>query len=112
MLTGKHVIPSNVRAGRHTHTTGELRRITKQHAQLPASPGNAAGIMPKTDSSAGRAARPGDRLPEGEPLPDISLCERLIDDGIVAADGRGSTVDHFTARRLVIRPRERVYAQG
>jgi hypothetical protein len=32
----------------------------------------------------------------------MSLYERLIDDGIVAADCRGSTIDHLTARRLAI----------
>ena len=58
----------------------------------------------------------GDRQPEGGPLPDLALYERLIDDGIVAADGRGSTVDHLTARRLAIwpaaRPQEQVFAQA
>src|ERR1019366_9118399 len=72
--------------------------------------------MPKTDSSAGPAAGPGGRLPQDGPLPDLPLYERLIDDGIVAADGRGSTVDHLTARRLAIwlaaRPQETVFAQG
>jgi hypothetical protein len=46
----------------------------------------------------------------------MSLYERLIDDGIVAADGRGSTVDHLTARRLsiwlAVRPQETIFAQG
>jgi len=71
---------------------------------------------PKTGSRQGPAAGPGDRLPEGGPLPDLSLYERLIDDGIVAADSRGSTIDHLTARRLSIwltaRPQEHVFAQG
>src|ERR1039457_3071890 len=70
--------------------------------------------MPKTNSRQGPAAGPGDRLPDGGPLPELSLYERLIDDGIVAADGRGSTVDHLTARRLAIwlaaRPQEPVFA--
>ena len=43
-----------------------------------------------------------DRLPENGSLPDLALYERLIDDGIVAADGRGTTIDHLTARRLAI----------
>jgi hypothetical protein len=72
--------------------------------------------MRKTDSRQGTTARPNDRQPEGGPLPDLALYERLIDDGIVAADGRGSTVDHLTARRLAIwlaaRPQETVFAQG
>jgi hypothetical protein len=72
--------------------------------------------MRKTDSRQGPAARPSDRQPEDGPLPDLSMYERLINDGIVAADGRGSTVDHLTARRLAIwlaaRPQETVFAQG
>ena len=72
--------------------------------------------MPKTDSSAGPAAGPGGRLPEGGPLPELSLYERLINDGIVAADGQGRTLDHLTARRLAIwlaaRPQEPVFAQN
>jgi hypothetical protein len=70
----------------------------------------------KADSSAAPAAAPGGRLPQDGPLPDLPLYERLINDGIVAADGRGSTIDHLTARRLAIwltaRPQETVFAQG
>ena len=44
------------------------------------------------------------------------MYERLIGDGIAAADGRGSAVDHLTARRLAIwlaaRPQEPDFAQG
>jgi hypothetical protein len=32
-------------------------------------------------------------------LPDLSLYERLIGDGLAAYDSRGGTVDHLTARR-------------
>jgi len=72
--------------------------------------------MRTTDN--GTAPRPGPayRLPEDGPLPDLPLYERLIRDGIVAADGRGTTVDHVTARRLAIwlaaRPQVPVFAQG
>jgi hypothetical protein len=70
--------------------------------------------MRKTDNGQGPAAGPSGRQPEAGPLPDLALYERLIDDGIVAADGRGSTVDHLTARRLAIwlaaRPQEPVFA--
>ncbi len=49
-------------------------------------------------------------------LPDLSVYERLIGDGVAAADGRGSTVDHLTARRLAIwlaaRPQAPPFAQG
>ena len=65
------------------------------------------------------AAPPGDhayRLPEDGPLPDLSLYERLIGDGLVAADGRGTSVDHLTARRLAIwlaaRPQAPVFTRG
>ena len=35
-------------------------------------------------------------------LPDLRMYERLIDDGIAAADAHGGVVDHVTARRLAI----------
>jgi hypothetical protein len=38
----------------------------------------------------------------GRDRPDLQLYERLIDDGIAAASGRGGVVDHVTARRLAI----------
>ncbi len=57
-----------------------------------------------------------DRLPEDGLLPDLSLYERLIGDGLAAADARGSAIDHVTARRLAIwlaaRPQSPVFAQG
>jgi hypothetical protein len=37
----------------------------------------------------------------GPPL-DLPQYERLIDDGLAAADSRGGAVDHATARRLAI----------
>ena len=44
------------------------------------------------------------------------MYERLIDDGIAAADSRGSIVDHLPARRLAIwlapRPQAPDFAQG
>jgi hypothetical protein len=53
---------------------------------------------------------------EESQLPDLQLYERLIGDGIAAADARGSAVDHVTARRLAIclaaRPQSPVFAQG
>ena len=72
--------------------------------------------MRKTDNGQEPAAPRRNGQPEGAPLPDHALYERLIDDGIVAADGRGSTIDHLTARRLSLwlaaRPQEHVFAQG
>jgi hypothetical protein len=53
---------------------------------------------------------------EGGPLPDPSIYERLIQEGIAEADGRGSAVDHLTARRLAIwltaRPQDPVFDRG
>jgi hypothetical protein len=53
---------------------------------------------------------------EESQLPDLALYERLIGDGIAAADARGSAVDHVTARRLAIclaaRPQSPVFAQS
>jgi hypothetical protein len=72
--------------------------------------------MRTTDS--GLTSRPARayRLPEDGPRPDLPLYERLIDDGIAAADAQGSAVDHLTARRLAIwlaaRPQSPVFAQG
>jgi hypothetical protein len=58
--------------------------------------------MYETDNGAAPPAASGYRLPEAGPLPDLPLYERLIDDGIVEADNRGTIVDHLTARRLAI----------
>ena len=58
--------------------------------------------MRRTDNG---AAPPGDhpyRPPQDGLLPDLPLYERPIGDGIAAADGRGTSVDHVTARRLAI----------
>jgi hypothetical protein len=72
--------------------------------------------MYETDNGAGPAAAPGYRLPERGPLPDLRLYERLITDGIAAADNRGTIVDHLTARRLAIwlaaRPQEPDLTRG
>jgi hypothetical protein len=58
---------------------------------------------------------PGPGVEESQ-LPDLQLYERLIGDGIAAADARGSAVDHVTARRLAIcmaaRPQTPVFAQS
>ena len=53
---------------------------------------------------------------EESQLPDLQLYERLIGDGIAAADARGAAVDHVTARRLAIclaaRPQAPVFARS
>ncbi len=72
--------------------------------------------MRTTDNGVALPATYAYRLPEDGPLPDLPLYERLIGDGIAAADSRGSAVDHLTARRLAIwlaaRPQSPVFAQG
>ena len=72
--------------------------------------------MYETDNGLGPPAGPGYRLPEGGPLPDLALYERLIADGIAEADSRGTIVDHVTARRLAIwlaaRPQQPDFAHG
>ena len=49
-------------------------------------------------------------------LPDLRMYERMIDDGIAAANAHGGVVDHLTARRLAIwlaaRPQTPEFAQG
>jgi hypothetical protein len=69
-----------------------------------------------TDNGVTPRPGPAYRLPEDGLLPDLPLYERLIGDGITAADSRGSAVDHLTARRLAIwlaaRPQSPVFAQG
>ena len=67
-----------------------------------------------------RPAAPAEMHPdtsaEESQLPDLALYERLIDDGIAAADARGAAVDHVTARRLAIRlaarPQAPVFARS
>jgi hypothetical protein len=72
--------------------------------------------MRRTDNGTGPAGRPGYRMPDRGPLPDLRLYERLIDNGIADADSRGTIIDHVTARRLAIwlaaRPQERDFARG
>jgi len=55
--------------------------------------------MYETDNGAGPPAGPGYRLPERGQLPDLPLYERLIADGVAAADSRSSIVDHLTCER-------------
>ena len=78
----------------------------------PAAPATARGY-PASQPPA--QMRPGPGVEESQ-LPDLPLYERLIGDGIAAADARGSAVNHVTARRLAIclaaRPQAPVFAQS
>jgi hypothetical protein len=72
--------------------------------------------MPTTNSSARPAAGRTSRPAADAPLPDLSLYERLIADGLADADAKSTTVDHVTARRLAIwlaaRPQSPVFARS
>jgi hypothetical protein len=72
--------------------------------------------MYETDNGTGPPPAPAYRLPDRGPLPDLPLYERLITDGITAANTRGTIVDHLTARRLAIwlaaRPQDQDFARG
>jgi hypothetical protein len=78
----------------------------------PAAPATARGY-PASQPPAQIQPAPG---VEESQLPDLQLYERLIGDGIAAADARGSAVDHVTARRLAIclaaRPQSPVFAHS
>ena len=85
-------------------------------ARAPAArPDRANGSMPSPRPAAPAEMPPGASAEESQ-LPDLQLYERLIGDGIAAADARGSAVDHVTARRLAIclaaRPQSPVFAQS
>ena len=73
--------------------------------------------MRRTDNG---TSSPRQHAPAGRPrtgcYPDLSLYERLIDNGTAAADAQDRPVDHVTARRLAIwlaaRPQAPDFAQG
>jgi len=75
----------------------------------------AAGAAPGPPMANGRPGHDG-RRPEDGLLPNLSLYEHLIKDGLAAADAQRSAVDHVTARRLAIwmaaQPQEPVFARG
>ena len=80
-----------------------------------ARPARINGSMPSPYLAAPAEMHPDASVEESQ-LPDLALYERLISDGIAAADARGSAVDHVTARRLAIclaaRPQAPVFAQS
>lgn len=69
-----------------------------------------------TDNGTGPRSAYDRRVPADQLLPDLTLYERLIDQGTATADAHDSPVDHVTARRLAIwlaaRPQEPFFAQG
>ena len=88
------------------------------HASGPVTGPRPAAPATAPSSPPGRAPaplRPGTNVEENQ-LPDLHMYERLIGDGIAAADARGSAVDHVTARRLAIwlaaRPQSPDFTKG
>jgi hypothetical protein len=105
-----------------THAQARLQPgATARARPVPAAQGPAAqpdrgyGSMTRPRPAAPTETRPDASVEESQ-LPDLALYERLIGDGIAAADARGSAVDHVTARRLAIclaaRPQSPVFAQS
>ena len=78
-------------------------------------PDRANGSMARSRPATPTEINTGTSVEESR-LPDLQLYERLIGDGIAAADARGSAVDHVTARRLAIclagRPQPPVFAHS
>ena len=94
-------------------TTARARTAATARAPV-AQPDRAYDPAARPRPAAPADMRPGPGVDESQ-LPDLALYERLISDGIAAADARGSAVDHVTARRLAIilaaRPQSPVFAQ-
>src|SRR6266705_5937306 len=98
-----------------THPQARWQPGTTAGTRPAARPDRANGSMPRPRPAA-PAEMPPDTSAEESQLPDLALYERLICDGIAAADARGSAVDHVTARRLAIclaaRPQSPVFAHS
>jgi hypothetical protein len=96
--------------------TSPVRPQDRPPPHHPAGPRFPTRIASAPVNGADPAAARGYRLPEDGPLPDLPRYERLISDGIAAADARNGPVDHVTARRLGIwlaaRPQSPVFAQA
>jgi hypothetical protein len=98
----------------HVHARSQPG-ITTARARPAAEPDRATGTVAGPRPAVPAETHPGASAEEGQ-LPDLALYERLIGDGIAAADARGAAVDHVTARRLAIclaaRPQAPVFAQS
>src|SRR6266516_107364 len=98
-----------------THPQARWQPGTTAGTRPAARPDRANGSMPRPRPAAPAETPPGASAEENQ-LPDLQLYERLIDDGIAAADARGAAVDHVTARRLAIclaaRPQAPVLARS
>ena len=98
-----------------THAHARPQPGTAARARQAAEPGRASGTMARLRPPAPAETLPSASVEENQ-LPDLQLYERLIGDGIAAADARGGAVDHVTARRLAIclaaRPQPPVFARS
>ena len=98
----------------HAHPRAQPGTTTAR-ARPAAEPDRATGMVARPRPVAPAETPPGVSVEENQ-LPDLALYERLIGDGIAAADARGSAVDHVTARRLAIclaaRPQAPVFARS
>ncbi len=98
-----------------THAHPRAQPGTTARARPVAAPDRATGNMAGPRPAAPTETPAGASVEENQ-LPDLALYERLIGDGIAAADARGTAVDHVTARRLAIclaaRPQAPVLAQS
>jgi hypothetical protein len=72
--------------------------------------------MRTPDNGASPPEKDDYRIPEEGPLPNLAVYERLIEDGVAAAEARRTSIDHVTARRLAIwlaaRPQQPVFSRG
>ena len=98
-----------------THAHPRAQPGTTARARPVAAPDRATGNMAGPRPAAPTETPAGASVEENQ-LPDLQLYERLISDGIAAADARGTAVDHVTARRLAIclaaRPQSPVFARS
>src|SRR6266567_8910504 len=98
-----------------THAHARSQPGTTARPRPAAEPDRAAGTVATPRPAAPTEMPPGASVEESQ-LPDLQLYERMISDGIAAADARGAAVDHVTARRLAIclaaRPQSPVFARS
>src|SRR6266704_7161379 len=112
--TSSSASPPSAQSMTHAHPRAQPGTTTAR-ARPAAEPDRATGMVARPRPAAPAETPPNVSVEESQ-LPDLALYERLISDGIAAADARGSAVDHVTARRLAIhlaaRPQSPVFARS
>lgn len=76
------------------------RRTSSSSSASPPDPGRPRSAT--RPATCRRFAVPPDPGPQERPARDLALYEQLIRLGIAEADGRGSAIDHVTARRMAL----------